>query len=189
VFYERLGKRVLDLVVAVPALIVLSPVLAVVAAAIWLHDRGPAIFRQERAGAHDVPFVLMKFRSMPVSTPNVESAQAGTLQITPVGRVIRRTSLDELPQLFNVVKGEMSLIGPRPALPSQTDVLALRRANGSIRLKPGLTGLAQLNGYDEMPVVEKAGWDGRYAEQLGLRTDIELLVKTPGYVLHPPPVY
>jgi len=124
--YERVGKRVLDVVVAVPALVVLSPVLAVVAFAIWLHDRGPAVFRMERSGANDVPFVIMKFRSMPVSTPNVESAKAATLQVTPVGRFIRRTSLDEL---------------------------ELRRANGAIRLKPGLTGLNQLNGYDEMPAV------------------------------------
>lgn len=187
--YERLGKRLLDLVVAAAGLVVLSPVLVVVGASIWLEDRGPALFRQQRSGARGVPFVLLKFRSMPVSTPNVPSSEAGSLQITRVGRFIRRASLDELPQLVNVVRGDMSLVGPRPALPSQSDVLELRLANRSARLRPGLTGLAQLNSYDDMSVEEKVAWDGRYAARVTLRADLELLAKTPAYLLRPPPAY
>ncbi len=187
--YRSVGKRIVDLALALVGLIVLSPVMAVLAAAIKIEDRGPALFKQPRVGQHGHEFTFLKFRSMPVDTPHVESAKANTLQVTGVGRVIRRTSLDELPQLVNVVIGDMSLVGPRPPLASQEELIQLRTLNGSLALRPGLTGLAQLNGYDGMPNSEKAEWDGRYARTLSFLEDTKILFRTIGYFAKPPPSY
>lgn len=187
--YESIGKRAVDLVLAMVGLIVLSPLLAIVAAVIRIEDRGPALFRQLRVGQNGREFALLKFRSMPVGTPRVESADASTLQVTRIGRVIRRTSVDELPQLVNVIAGEMSLVGPRPPLDSQTELVRLRWANGSIALRPGITGLAQLNGYDGMPNAEKAYWDGKYAERISFLQDARIIVRTFVYPAKTPPGY
>jgi O-antigen biosynthesis protein WbqP len=126
---------------------------------------------------------------MRVNVGDVPSHQAGRLPVTPVGRVLRRTNLDELPQLVNILRGEMSIVGPRPALESQEELIALRRANGALECLPGLTGLAQIRAYDGMPVSEKARHDGEYAERLGFLLDCGIVLRTVGYVLRSPPVY
>lgn len=187
--YNSLGKRVFDVLTSSIALVCLSPLMLLIAAAIRLGDRGPALFRQERVGPGGRTFTLMKFRSMPVCTTDLPSDQAKDIQITPVGRLIRRTNLDELPQLMNILRGDMSVVGPRPALPSQSELTESRISNGAIACRPGLTGLAQINSYDGMPVREKAEWDGQYASGVSFLTDIGIIARTFGYLLKRPPVY
>jgi O-antigen biosynthesis protein WbqP len=187
--YARFMKRVLDVLIAGVVLVLLSPLLLLVATAIRLEDRGPAIFRQVRVGRRGELFTIYKFRSMPVDTPNVPSAAGGALRVTRVGAVIRRTNVDELPQLWNILKGDMSLIGPRPALPSQASLLAVRGQRGIAILRPGLTGLAQVNAYDGMPEAEKLEWESRYVQRLSFARDCTIALRTLGYLLRRPPVY
>lgn len=187
--YGVLLKRCCDVFVCVLALALLSPLLALVALAILIEDGGPPIFRQQRIGRSGVPFTIFKFRSMPVGTPSLPSASAGALRVTRVGRILRRTNIDELPQLWNVLKGDMSLVGPRPALPSQAALLSLREAAGVLRLRPGLTGLAQVNAYDGMPETEKVQWEDRYARRVSLGGDLAILLRTCVYLLRRPPSY
>jgi len=132
---------------------------------------------------------VTKFRSMPVTTADIPSAQAGALRVTRVGAIIRRTNIDELPQLFNILKGEMSIVGPRPPLPSQTRLLELRAAEGALDVAPGLTGLAQIKSYDGMPETEKAAYDGQYARNVTFLNDTMIVLRTFGYLAHRPPVY
>ncbi|MEK7993854.1 MAG: sugar transferase [Planctomycetota bacterium] len=178
-----------DILIAGASVVVLSPVLLVTALSIRLEDGGPVLFRQRRVGRNGVPFSVIKFRSMLVNTGDIPSAEAGSAEITKVGEFIRRTNIDELPQLFNVVKGEMSIVGPRPPLPAQRHLCELRAQNGSLACKPGLTGLAQINSYDGMPEREKAEWDGRYASSVCFLADVGIVVRTFGYLLRRPPVY
>ena len=187
--YRRYLKRGFDVAASAAALAVLSPVLLLTAAAIRLEDGGPALFRQDRVGKDGRTFRIYKFRSMPVSTENVPSAKAGTLRVTRVGRLIRRTNVDELPQLLNVLRGDMSLVGPRPALPAQAELCALRRENGAAACLPGLTGLAQIRSYDGMPETEKARWDAEYARDVRFARDLGVVLRTFGYLLRRPPVY
>lgn len=187
--YARFGKRIFDLLVTLPVAILLAPLALLIGVVIRIEDRGPAIFRQERVGRHGRRLIVRKFRTMPVDTPHVPSGEAQDLSVTRTGRVLRRTSLDEIPQLISIVQGDMSLVGPRPALPQQEALIELRRANGAQGLKPGLTGLAQVNSYDGMPESEKAQWDGAYARGLGFREDCRILFKTIGYLTHKPPQY
>jgi len=126
---------------------------------------------------------------MPVNTPNVVSTNTVVLNITPIGKIIRRTNLDEIPQKINVLKGEMSIIGPRPSLPSQQSLIQMRINNGSIKLRPGLTGWAQVNAYDYMPEVEKANLDGEYYQKFGALIDFKILLGTIKYFSKKPPVY
>jgi O-antigen biosynthesis protein WbqP len=126
---------------------------------------------------------------MPVSTPNLASADAREVTISPLGKFIRRTNIDELPQLFNILRGEMSLIGPRPALASQADLLRMRDAVRVMRARPGLTGLAQVNSYDGMSEAEKVEWERRYVERITLAVDVGIMARTFVYLLRPPPVY
>jgi O-antigen biosynthesis protein WbqP len=126
---------------------------------------------------------------MPVNTPNVVSTEVRKLNITPIGKIIRRTNLDEIPQMINVLKGDMSIIGPRPCLPNQESLIALRKANGSINLKPGLTGWAQVNAYDYMPETEKADFDGEYCAKLSLWMDVKIVFRTLKYFTKKPPIY
>lgn len=177
------------MVVAGVAICVLSPVLLVTAAAVRLEDRGPALFRQLRVGRNGTPFRIFKFRSMPVNMGDVPSHEAATLTVTRVGRLIRRTNIDELPQLINVLSGEMSLVGPRPALPEQASLCALRERSGATQCRPGLTGLAQLNSYDGMPEEEKADWDAEYARQISVWGDLKIIIGTFRYLTKRPPVY
>jgi O-antigen biosynthesis protein WbqP len=160
-----------------------------VALAIRLEDGGPAIFRQQRIGRGGVPFTILKFRSMPVATPDLPSAAAGALKITRIGAFIRRTNIDELPQLVNILAGDMSFIGPRPALPAQVTLVERRRAAGVLAARPGLTGLAQVNAYDGMPEEEKVEWERRYLARITLLGDLRILAQTVVYLLRPPPVY
>jgi lipopolysaccharide/colanic/teichoic acid biosynthesis glycosyltransferase len=188
-WYDGWGKRLVDVVLAGTALVVLSPLLLVTAVAIRLEDRGPVLFRQRRSGRDGAEFTLLKFRSMPVGSASVPSASAGSLRITRVGRVIRRTNIDELPQLLNILLGDMSVVGPRPALPSQEDLLTMRQENGALHCRPGLTGLAQVKSYDGMPVSEKAVLDGRYAARPSLFGDLGIILRTVAYLFRRPPVY
>lgn len=188
-FYERWGKRVVDLMLAVPVAILSAPLAAMVSLLVWAEDRGPSIFRQERVGRDGAHFTIRKFRTMPVNTANVPSADANGLQITRVGRVLRRTSLDEIPQIVSVLNGDMSVVGPRPPIPAQQNLVDLRRQSGSLRLRPGLTGLAQVNSFDGMTDEEKTAWDTRYAGTISLATDLRILMRTVGYLLRKPPQY
>ena len=188
-FYARHAKRWFDVAIALCAIVCLAPLLLLVALVIRLQDGGPAIFRQSRVGRFGQPFTLFKFRSMPVSTPNLPSAQAGQVTITPFGRLIRRTNLDELPQLFNILRGEMSLIGPRPALASQAGLLRMREQASVMQARPGLTGLAQINSYDGMSEAEKVEWERRYVADISFAGDMGIVARTFVYLLRPPPVY
>ena len=187
--YGLFFKRTIDVAAAATVLLLISPLLLLVAALIKLEDGGPVLFRQTRVGRGGGPFIIYKFRSMPVGTPNLPSAVAGELKLTRVGRVIRRTNVDELPQLWNILKGDMSLIGPRPALPSQESLVTLRRQSGIGGLRPGLTGLAQVNSYDGMPEVEKVDWDTRYARSMSFAKDCAIVLRTFVYLLKRPPAY
>jgi len=187
--YQNFFKRAIDIALSLTALILLSPLLLIVSFAIYLEDRGKIIFRQKRVGVNGTTFEVLKFRSMPENTNEFESAQAHDLPVTKVGRYIRRTNVDELPQLVNVLRGNMTLVGPRPPLVSQVRLCEFRRENGSIGCVPGLTGLAQVNGYDGMPDEEKARWDGEYAKTMSLRNDAKIVLRTFGYLRKKPPVY
>jgi O-antigen biosynthesis protein WbqP len=182
-------KRLFDIVFSVILLIFLLPIFLVISVIIRFQDGGPSIFIQDRIGKNGVLFRFYKFRSMPLSTPNVESKDTIKLQITPFGKFIRRTNLDELPQFFNVLKGDMSFIGPRPPIPSQLDLIDLRKKNSAISLSPGLTGWAQVNSHDGMSVEQKAKFDGEYALRIGFLFDCFILLKTVLYFTKKPPVY
>jgi O-antigen biosynthesis protein WbqP len=174
-------KRGGDVLVALIALVVLSPLLGILAIAIRLDSPGPALFRQRRVGRDSREFLIHKFRTMKSGTPDLPShlmqAQAES-RVTRIGRFLRRTSLDELPQLWNVLNGDMALVGPRPALWNQDDLIALRRESGVDALRPGVTGWAQVNGRDELPVPAKVRLDRFYLEQAGARLDAEILLRT-----------
>jgi O-antigen biosynthesis protein WbqP len=183
------AKRLFDIILSLILLVCLLPFFLIISAIISLQDGGPPIFRQERIGKKGVVFRFYKFRSMPISTPNVESKDTRKLQITPFGKFIRRTNLDELPQFYNVLKGDMSFIGPRPPIPSQTELIELRRINGALHLSPGLTGWAQVNSFDGMSVSEKAKFDGEYASKISFGFDVLILFKTILYFTKKPPTY
>lgn len=187
--YVGYGKRLLDAVIAVAVGLIALPAGLVAALVVRLDDGQAALFRQQRVGYHGRPFTLLKFRSMAIGTANVASANAATLAVTRVGRILRRSNLDEIPQLWNVLRGDMSLVGPRPALPSQTDLCRLRAAGGATTVRPGLTGLAQVNAYDGMSEREKAEWDARYAKSVSFARDMAILLRTFRYLLKPPPRY
>ena len=182
-------KRLCDILAVLTLFLVISPIILIIAICIKFYDGGPIIFKQNRIGKDGAEFKFMKFRSMPVNTPNVVSTQTAVLKVTPIGKLIRRTNLDEIPQFINVLKGDMSIIGPRPSLPSQTSLLELRKQNGSIKLRPGLTGWAQVNAYDYMPEEEKARLDGEYYQKFGLWMDLRIILGTIKYFTKKPPVY
>jgi O-antigen biosynthesis protein WbqP len=173
-------KRFLDIVAALLGLIVLSPLLVGLAVAVRLESPGPALHWSRRVGRKNRIFAMPKFRSMRIDTPDVATHELPDPQtwVTPLGRVLRRSSLDELPQLWSVLKGDMSLVGPRPALHSQDDLVALRTADGVDALRPGLTGWAQINGRDELPIPEKARLDREYLERMSLGFDLKILFAT-----------
>lgn len=179
--YRRFFKRALDCCAALAALIVLSPVLLILWAWIKLDSPGPVLFKQKRVGADKRHFMIYKFRTMRVDTPRdtpTHLLENPERFITRSGRFLRKSSLDELPQLFNILKGEMSLVGPRPALWNQYDLLSERDRYGANALRPGLTGLAQISGRDELPIPQKARLDGEYVKLCSLREDLSILLKT-----------
>jgi O-antigen biosynthesis protein WbqP len=187
--YRNGVKRALDIGLSLVGGLILLPLLLLLAIAIKLVDPGPVIFRQQRVGAGGRPFHFYKFRSMPVNTGDIPSDRLGEIRLTWIGRLIRRTNLDELPQLWNILRGDMSLVGPRPPIPSQAALIALRRENGALALRPGLTGWAQINSYDGMSIAAKAALDGDYARALSPLKDIAIILRTFLYLLRPPPKY
>lgn len=179
--YERVIKRLLDIILSLAGLIVLALPMLIISAAIKLSSPGPIFFRQRRFGIRGSFFDILKFRTMRTDTPkDVPTHQLAEPErwITRPGRFLRRTSLDELPQLFNILAGEMSVIGPRPALWNQTDLIAERDKYGANDIKPGLTGWAQINGRDELPIAEKARLDGEYARRLSFAFDCKCFFGT-----------
>lgn len=169
--------RLLDVVFSLAGLIIGSPVL-VILYLLGLFDTGAPLFRQERVGREKQPFTLVKFRTMKVDTASVASHLANTASITRFGRFLRRTKLDELPQLWNVLKGEMSLVGPRPCLFNQRELIAEREARGVTKARPGITGLAQVNDIDMSTPVLLAETDARMLTDLTLRQYFRYIVMT-----------
>ena len=173
-------KRAVDIVGALAGLILLSPALLAIGLAVRLESRGPALHRSRRVGRHNRIFLMPKFRTMRSGAPDVATHLLGDPDrwITPLGRFLRRTSLDEVPQLWSVLKGDMSLVGPRPALFNQEDLVALRTAAGVDALRPGLTGWAQINGRDELPIPRKVQLDAEYLQRRSLAFDFRILAGT-----------
>ena len=172
--YQKFGKRLLDIVLSALGIVVLLPVYILIAVAIELDDPGPVFFRQKRVGIHKTHFQIMKFRTMKVNTPKDTPTHllANPEQyITRVGRVLRKTSLDELPQIFQIFTGKMSVIGPRPALWNQADLIEERDKYGANDVRPGLTGWAQINGRDELEIPVKARLDGEYVQHISFLFD------------------
>lgn len=183
--YETL-KRCLDLGFAALLLIPLLPVFLLISLAIYLDSGAPAIYRQVRVGRGGRLFIIYKFRTMKVGTPTLSTEEMQREKYHPftrLGPLLRKTSLDELPQLFNILKNEMSFVGPRPALPSQTDVNSLRTELGADTPRPGITGLAQVMGRDELDTPTKVGYDAQYARQMSLALDLSILWRTLGTIL------
>lgn len=175
-------KRGFDILAALVGLIVLSPLLAALAIAVRLDSPGPALHWSSRVGRLNALFKMPKFRTMRIGAPNVAThlLPDPDAWITPLGRFLRRSSLDELPQLWSVLVGHMSLVGPRPALFNQDDLVALRSAAGVDVLRPGVTGWAQINGRDDLPVPEKAKLDAEYLARQGLILDLKIILTTAG---------
>lgn len=174
-------KRVLDFVLAALGLTVLLIPFALVALAVWIDDPGKVIFSQKRVGRNRKLFRLYKFRTMKLDTPKymaTSDVDDPDKYITRVGRVLRKLSLDEIPQLFNVLKGDMSLVGPRPLIPNEEEIHNMRERFGVYTVRPGVTGLAQINGRDLVAPADKVRWDVRYVESFGLWTDIKILLAT-----------
>ena len=173
-------KRAFDLLLAsVAAIILLVPVL-LVAALVRLTSRGPALYWSDRVGRHNTIFRMPKFRSMQIGTPAVAThlLEDPDRYLTPIGSFLRKSSLDELPQLWSILRGDMSFVGPRPALFNQHDLIALRTAQGVHELVPGLTGWAQVNGRDELPIPEKVKLDVEYLRRRSLGFDLRILWMT-----------
>ena len=183
---SRFWKRFFDIFASALLLVVLSPLFLVIMLAISADSAGGVIFKQKRAGLYSRPFTLYKFRTMYRSAPR-DVATAELMEadryITPVGRFLRQTSLDELPQLWNVLKGEMSFVGPRPVVLTEQTLLDLRAQWEADRVRPGITGLAQIKGRDELPIYRKALYDRYYARHLSFRLDWRILRYTVRYVL------
>lgn len=174
-------KRVIDFVLSGIGLILLSPVFLLLIIAIKLDSPGPVLFKQKRVGIHKQHFNILKFRTMRIDTPSdmpTHLLENPDQWITRVGKFLRKTSLDELPQIINIVKGEMSIIGPRPALWNQFDLIEARDICGANDVPVGLTGWAQINGRDELEIDVKAKLDGEYAEKIGFPMDVRCFFGT-----------
>jgi O-antigen biosynthesis protein WbqP len=184
--YQRHIKRLLDIVCAISALIILAIPFLIVATWIKADSRGPIFFRQKRSGKDRALFTMYKFRSMTTDAPKdqpTEGFQNAGAYITRSGKIIRKLSIDELPQLLNVLLGDMSIVGPRPVLAKEEQLLSLRDIRGANSVKPGITGLAQVNGRDELDAEQKALFDNEYAVHLSLKLDAECIMHTISTVL------
>ena len=170
-------KRLFDLALALPAALILGLPIALVALAVRLTSNGPALYWSDRVGRHNRIFKMPKFRSMRIDTPAVAThlLQNPEQWLTPIGSFLRKSGLDELPQLWSILKGDMSFVGPRPALFNQDDLIALRTEKGMHELVPGLTGWAQVNGRDELPIPQKVALDAEYLERRSLLFDMKIL--------------
>ena len=172
--YERYGKRLLDLILSFCGIVILMPIYLIIMLAIKIDDPGPVFFKQKSVGIHKQHFMIMKFRTMKVSTPRdtpTHLLKNPEQYITRVGRFLRKTSLDELPQIFQIFTGKMAVIGPRPALWNQYDLLEERDRYGANDVRPGLTGWAQINGRDELEIPVKAELDGYYVNHISFLFD------------------
>lgn len=174
-------KRIIDLILSGVALIVLSPIFLILAILIKRESEGPILFKQKRVGIHKSHFNILKFRTMRIDTPKdspTHLLENPDQYITKIGRFLRKSSLDELPQIWNIFRGEMSIIGPRPALWNQYDLIEERDKYGANDVSPGLTGWAQINGRDELPIDVKAKLDGEYVEKKSLWMDTKCFFLT-----------
>lgn len=183
--YQKYIKRLLDITISGVGIVITSPFLGAIALIIKTTSKGPVLFKQQRYGRHQKPFVCYKFRSMYITAPKdmptwkLENPEE---HITPVGKFLRKTSLDELPQLFNIFKGEMSLIGPRPVVLKEKKLIEAREKVGANDVRPGLTGWAQINGRDLVGTNAKAALDGRYMKKMSPWVDFKIFLKTILYV-------
>ena len=173
-------KRIVDLLAALGLILAFAPLFLLVVLAVRLTSVGPVLFRTQRVGKGNKLFTMYKFRTMRIDTPQVAThlLKEPDQFLTPIGKLLRRTSLDELPQLINVLRGEMSLVGPRPALFNQDDLIALRTAGGVDALTPGITGWAQINGRDELPIPEKVKLDEWYLKNRSFWLDFKIVWMT-----------
>jgi len=187
--YVKIGKRVFDISISLCSVIVFFPLMLIIALFIKLVDPGPVLFAQQRVGRFGKMFKFYKFRSMPINTGDIPSDKMGEIELSWIGRFIRRTNIDELPQLINILRGDMSLVGPRPPLLSQSELINARESDGVLICFPGLTGLAQINSFDGMKVEQKANFDKSYAESISFLNDVKIILKTFLYLFKKPPVY
>ncbi|MEG6612840.1 sugar transferase [Pseudoclostridium thermosuccinogenes] len=174
-------KRLLDIVISLVGLVLLSPLFLILVVAIKLDSKGPVLFKQKRVGIHKSHFDILKFRTMRIDTPKdtpTHMLKNPEQYITRVGKFLRKTSLDELPQIWNILVGHMSIIGPRPALWNQYDLIAERDKYGANDVRPGLTGWAQINGRDELPIEVKAKLDGEYVKRISFLFDLKCFFGT-----------
>ena len=179
-------KRIFDIIFSLGVLLIFALPILVIAAAIRITSKGPAIYWSDRIGKDNIIFRMPKFRTMQIDTPAVAThlMTDPDKYITRVGKFLRKTSLDELPQIWSILVGDMSVVGPRPALFNQDDLVELRTAAGVEKLPPGLTGWAQINGRDELPIPEKVKLDAEYLEQKSFLFDLKIIVLTFARVLH-----
>jgi O-antigen biosynthesis protein WbqP len=174
-------KRLIDIILSFIGLVILSPIYLILIIAIKIDSRGPVLFKQKRIGINKTHFNILKFRTMKIDTPKdipTHLLENPEQYITKMGKFLRKTSLDELPQIWNILVGQMSIIGPRPALWNQFDLIAERDKYGANDLPPGLTGWAQIKGRDELPIEVKAKLDGEYVQKNGLWMDIKCFFGT-----------
>lgn len=174
-------KRVMDCILSVIGLIVLSPVFLFLIVWIKIDSKGPVLFKQKRVGIHKTHFYILKFRTMRIDTPKdtpTHLLKDPEQYITKAGKFLRKTSLDELPQIINIIKGDMAIVGPRPALWNQYDLIEERDKYGANDVRPGLTGWAQVNGRDELEIPVKAALDGEYVRKMGVAMDVKCILKT-----------
>lgn len=174
-------KRILDIVLSLLACVLLLPLFLIIIAAIKLDSKGPIFFKQKRVGINKSHFYILKFRTMRIDTPKdvpTHLLENPEQWITRVGKFLRKTSLDELPQIFNILAGHMSVIGPRPALWNQFDLIEERDKYGANDIRPGLTGWAQIHGRDELSIEEKSRLDGEYVKNIGFKMDIKCFFGT-----------
>ena len=173
-------KRVFDFIISLFALIILSPLFLLISLIILIGDGKPVLFRQKRVGKNNELFTIYKFRTMKRGTENVASGKLenANAKITKFGRILRATSIDDLPQLFNILNGTMSLVGPRPLIPEETEIRELREKYNVYTIRPGITGWAQVNGRDNISLEQKALLDKEYVEKQSLGFDIKILVMT-----------
>lgn len=178
--YYSITKRAIDIVGSLCGIILLSPLFLIVAILIKLDSKGPIIFKQVRIGKDSKPFNIYKFRSMKVEAPNLstEKFKNACDFTTKIGKFIRKTSIDELPQLVNILKGDMSIVGPRPVIESETELLELREIYKVNNILPGITGLAQINGRDDISNYKKAKYDYEYLKNRSIIFDIKIILKT-----------
>lgn len=180
--YKKYIKNILDFIFSLIFLIILSPLILIVGIISKIYEpKATILFKQKRAGVDNKAFICYKFRSMKMTAPN--NASTYELEnpdefITPWGKFLRKTSIDEIPQLFNILKGDMSFIGPRPVILKEKELLDLRYENGAASVKPGITGLSQISGRDNLPPAIKAKTDGIYANDISFRNDLKILLKT-----------